>query len=459
MTSPTSSLYVGDLHADVTDGQLFDAFNDFKSLTSVRVCRDSSTGRSLCYGYVNFISPQDAMQAIEAKNHMLLNGKAIRVTWSHRDPDARRNGAGNVYVKNISESINSAKLQEIFAKFGNISSCKVVTSEDGKSMGYGYVQFTSDDSANAAIENLNGTSIDGKQIYVSKFVRKTERALSSNPDIKYTNLYFKNLDTDITEENLKTKFSEYGKILSLVIYKDDDGASKGFGFVNFENPDDARRAIEAMHGSQLGSKNLYVARAQKKVEREQILRTQFEEKRKERVMKNMGSNVYIKNISDEVTDEELRELFSKCGNITSAKLMRDDKGISKGFGFVCFTNSDEATKAVNWFHRYMFHGKPLYVAIAQRKEERQAQLQLHYSHCLARLPSPSSTMISGGYPHFYYTAPTVLPQLPPQQGLMYQPLGMRPVWRGNGFAPPAPHIFQPPPLVNAVRVHTKLFWR
>lgn len=56
-----ASLYVGDLHHDVTDGQLFDAFSEFKSLASVRICRDSSTGRSLCYGYVNFISPQDGI--------------------------------------------------------------------------------------------------------------------------------------------------------------------------------------------------------------------------------------------------------------------------------------------------------------------------------------------------------------------------------------------------------------
>lgn len=55
----TASLYVGDLHPSVTESLLYDAFAEFKSLTSVRLCKDVSTGRSLCYGYANFLSRQD----------------------------------------------------------------------------------------------------------------------------------------------------------------------------------------------------------------------------------------------------------------------------------------------------------------------------------------------------------------------------------------------------------------
>ena len=72
-------------------------------------------------------------------------------------------------------------------------------------------------------------------------------------DAKYTNLYIKNLDSDITEALLQEKFSSFGKIISLVISKDDNGLSKGFAFVNYENPDDARKAMEAMNGLQFGS--------------------------------------------------------------------------------------------------------------------------------------------------------------------------------------------------------------
>ncbi|KAL4352290.1 hypothetical protein GQ457_06G009490 [Hibiscus cannabinus] len=441
-----ASLYVGDLHPDICDGHLLQTFADFKSLASVHVCRDSSTGRSLCYGYINFISPQEAQLAIEAKNHTLLNGKMMRLMWSHRDPDARKNGVGNVFVKNLSDSIDNAGLQELFHQFGNIISCKVATFEDGKSKGYGFVQFESEGSANAAIEKLNDTIVGDKQIYVGKFMKKSDRVLPS-PDVKYTNLYVKDLDSGITEETLQEKFSEFGKIASLVVARDENGASRGFGFVNFENPDDAKKAMEVMNGSQFGSKVIYVARAQKKAEREQILRHQFEERRKEQIMKYKASNVYVKNIDDEVTDEELREHFSQCGTITSAKLMRDNKGLSKGFGFVCFSSPEEAAKAVNTFHGYMFHHKPLYVAIAQRKEDRQAHLQLQYAQQMVGIAGPSTAIFPGGYHPLYYTAPTgVVSQVPPRPGVMYQPLGLRPGWRANGFAPPTRPAFQPSSL-------------
>lgn len=58
----------------------------------------------------------------------------------------------------------------------------------------------------------------------------------------------------------------------------------------------------------------------------------------------------MKNIDDDVSDEELRDLFRPCGSITSAIVMRDGKGVSKGFGFVCFSTPEEASKAVSKLH-------------------------------------------------------------------------------------------------------------
>ncbi|CAI8588020.1 unnamed protein product [Vicia faba] len=237
-------------------------------------------------------------------------------------------GKGNVFVKNLAKSIDNVGLHDLFQEYGNILSSKIVISEDGKSKGFGYIQFGSEESANDAIQKMNGSTVRDKQIYVGKFIRKSERSLPE-PDAKYTNLYVKNLDPDITEALLKEKFSSFGKILSLAIVKDEKGLSKGFGFMNYENPDDARRATEAMNGSQFGSKNLYVARAQKKVEREKILHQWFAERCMEKNLKYKGSNIYVKNIDDSVSDEELKSQFVQINKENRKQLPYQITGMVK----------------------------------------------------------------------------------------------------------------------------------
>lgn len=92
----------------------------------------------------------------------------------------------------------------------------------------------------------------------------------------------------------------------------------------------------------------------------------------------------------------------------------------------------------------MFRGKPLYVAIAQRKEERQAHLQIQYTHPIPGLAGASTAVIPSGYPPFYYTAPSsLISQAPSRPGLMYQPIGLRPGWRSPGFPYQARPGFQP----------------
>ncbi|XP_052149767.1 polyadenylate-binding protein 7 [Oryza glaberrima] len=438
LNATVPALYVGDLHESVREEHLLEVFGKIGTLTSVRVCRDNATSNSLRYGYVNYLSQADAAIALEKLNHSLILDKPIRVMWSNRDPDARRSGVGNVFVKNLNDLVDNVSLQELFCKFGDILSCKVAKNEDGTSRGYGFVQFALQESADASIQNLNNSHFCGRQLHVATFIKKSER--STNNDDKYTNLYMKNLDDDIIEELIKLKFSQYGLVISVKIMKRDDGTSKGFGFVSFQNPESAKRAKESMNGMLLGSKTLYVARAQKKAERKQYLQRLHEEKRNEIITKSNGSNVYIKNINDEVGDDALRERFNEFGNITSAKIMRDEKGISKGFGFVCYNTPEEAKCAVSNMRGVMFYGKPLYVAIAQRKEERRAKLEQRFAE-LATMVGATSPVIPTGYPQFYFAHPsTHFPQSPGRQGFMYPPIGISQEWRHNMF--PSSHNIQ-----------------
>lgn len=54
-----ASLYVGDLHLEVSEVMLYDTFIPFGPIHSTRVCRDRNTFRSLGYGYVNFVNRSD----------------------------------------------------------------------------------------------------------------------------------------------------------------------------------------------------------------------------------------------------------------------------------------------------------------------------------------------------------------------------------------------------------------
>ena len=68
--------------------------------------------------------------------------------------------------QNLSDSVDNASLQELFSKFGDVLSCKVAKNEDGASRGYGFVQFASQESADAAIENLHGSLFNDRKLYV-----------------------------------------------------------------------------------------------------------------------------------------------------------------------------------------------------------------------------------------------------------------------------------------------------
>jgi hypothetical protein len=95
-----------------------------------------------------------------------------------------------------------------------------------------------------------------------------------------------------------------------------------------------------------------------------------------------GVNLFVKNLDDTIDDEKLREEFKSFGTITSAKVMVEE-GRSKGFGFVCFSSPEEATKAVTEMNGRIIVAKPLYVALAQRKEDRKAHLAAQYMQRIA----------------------------------------------------------------------------
>lgn len=430
----SASLYVGDLLLDVNEGLLFEIFNAVGPVSSIRVCRDAVTRRSLGYAYVNFHQIADAERALDTMNYTEIKSKPCRIMWSQRDPSLRRSGVGNIFVKNLNESIDNKQLYDTFSLFGNILSCKVVTDrETGKSKGYGYVHYETAEAAKAAIEKLDGMLIDGQEVQVGEFMRRNERPGQSD----WTNCYVKNIPLEWDDAKLNEEFAKFGEIMSATISrgvnkrkkkkqsttpatetndpkpeaessekteeaveeekrtedvesdeKDEEIVSLGYGFVNFVDHESAVQAVDELNGREYESsvdgetikQELFVGRAQKKSERERELRAKFEAQKMDRISKFQGVNLYVKNLDDSVTDDMLRDEFSSLGTITSARVMKDLKANrSRGFGFVCYSTPEEATRAVTEMNGKLIANKPIFVALAQRREVRRAQLEAQHS--------------------------------------------------------------------------------
>ncbi|EGW34938.1 uncharacterized protein SPAPADRAFT_58066 [Spathaspora passalidarum NRRL Y-27907] len=296
--------------------------------------------------------------------------------WSQRDPSSRRSGDGNIFIKNLHPAIDNKALHDTFSAFGKILSCKVATDDMGQSKCFGFVHYETAEAAEAAIENVNGMLLNDREVYVGKHISKKDRE-SKFEEMKanYTNIYVKNIDLEFSDEEFEKLFVPFGTITSIYLEKDQDGKSKGFGFVNYETHESAVKAVEELNDKEINGQKIYVGRAQKKRERMEELKKQYESTRVERLSKYQGVNLFVKNLDDSIDSEKLEEEFKPFGSITSAKVMVDEAGKSKGFGFVCFSSPEEATKAITEMNQRMILGKPLYVALAQRKDVRRSQLE------------------------------------------------------------------------------------
>jgi RNA recognition motif-containing protein len=82
-----------------------------------------------------------------------------------------------LYVGNLPYSVAEAKLQEHFAKHGNVVSARIVTDKfSGRSKGFGFVEMSSDDEAQRAVSALNGTDFEGRNIVVSEARPQEQRS-------------------------------------------------------------------------------------------------------------------------------------------------------------------------------------------------------------------------------------------------------------------------------------------
>eukprot|EP00747_Dinoflagellata_sp_TGD_P124250 gnl/TRDRNA2_/TRDRNA2_173959_c2_seq22.p1 gnl/TRDRNA2_/TRDRNA2_173959_c2~~gnl/TRDRNA2_/TRDRNA2_173959_c2_seq22.p1 ORF type:complete len:632 (-),score=180.83 gnl/TRDRNA2_/TRDRNA2_173959_c2_seq22:143-2038(-) len=449
-----ASLYVGDLNTDVTEAMLYEIFNNVGPVASIRVCRDSVTRRSLGYAYVNYHGVSDAERALDTLAYTSIKGRSCRIMWSQRDPSLRKSGAGNVFVKNLDPNIDNKALYDTFSLFGNILTCKVVTDPKGKSRGYGFVHYETEEASKQAIERVNGMQIGDKTVSVAAFVKKAGREIDKT---NFTNLYVKCFPKEWDDAKFEETFKAFGTITSCTMMTDSKG--RKFGFVAYEAPEMAKAAVEAMHKKDMRPEDSQKEIPEDEVEKDEsghpmhLFYCQRAQSKQERAIElgtgkgaskgdsgggkgaagEQSVNLYIKNLDDATDDAALLALFQPFavqGTIKSAATAKDSEGKCKGFGFVSFEKPDDATKAVTEMHLKVIKGKPLYVGLAEKRAAREERLRQRYSPSAGGMGGGGKGDMGKGFGG-----------MPPQMGgmpgmYMQGPQGMRPGMMPQGMMNP-----------------------
>uniref|UniRef100_A0A6N2K1P2 RRM domain-containing protein n=1 Tax=Salix viminalis TaxID=40686 RepID=A0A6N2K1P2_SALVM len=268
-----ANLFVKNLDFSISSSCLESIFSMYGTILSCKVAEEN--GRSKGFGFVQFDSQDSALAAQTALHDTMLGGKKLRLKREAAPCEVFT----NLYVKNLDETMTEDGLKDMFSVIGDVSSAAIMMDHEGKSKGFGFVNFKSPDDAKKAVDVINGSVVGSKTLFVGKAQRKSERKMilkqeykdynRSNEKLRASNLYVKNLNVDIDDKRLEEVFSAYGKILSAKVMCHNDGTSRQFGFVCFASPEEANKALVALHGVLLEGKILHVAKAQCKKDHHQ----------------------------------------------------------------------------------------------------------------------------------------------------------------------------------------------
>ena len=326
------------------------------------------------FAYIKFKTKEEANEALkvlhlkEFKNYII---KAEPFKSSNKKDKQKFNT--NLFVKNLPKDCTPKDVFEIFSKFGTIDSIELKNAPNGECIGYGYVDFTTEEDANKAMEALDQTKFKDHIINVTLFTPKEKRMENLNNNNQYLipMLVVLKMPSDMDSAGLKNVFDIYGQIMISGIvnepplfllesgkYKDRIEELRNinkYGIILYTKKEEALAAI-----NQLQSKyDLILTENDSK-----IIEKVRKEKHDSMKAKYEGANLVIKNLPKEVDDTILFEIFKKYGPISSARVqtqgvmkdIKDEKGNlidkkfiyeSKGFGYVLFKKSEDAQKAKN----------------------------------------------------------------------------------------------------------------
>lgn len=373
-----SVLVVSDLADNINENDLrifFDKFSDAIALIQIRSgIKTSSTTATIV-----FKEFKDANAARQELNLRKLKGKTVRITWHEKDTLVRYGNQFNLYIKNIPLNVSPRQVFEHFLQFGDIVSAKINENDDGEHNGYGYVNYANVESMNRCIENSDNKEIwPGSVLRVEVFQKRNERETGLTTS---TGLFVKNFPSTFDEAQIRELFGGQ-KIVWMKVST--DTISRKCAFICFENEESVIKAKQ-LHGVVVGGCELYVDNLMNKNERKRYLTTKINEHNLQLSNQFRDCNLHVKNLPLEISEENLKLIFSPFGAVKSVKVQTQinvtkikgqfiEKTVSCGFGYVCFFDSNGAKAAYDSLNGQLLQGydsrKPLEISFFLSKLER-----------------------------------------------------------------------------------------
>ena len=252
----------------------------------------------------------------------------------------------NVFVKNLGPNATNKSLYQICEPYGEVFSIKLAQDYSGKSKGYGYVQYKNIADAEKAKAELNGKEKDGK-ILVVDFYKPSER--KDRPQ-GFTNIYVRSLPPDVTtKEALDKLFEPFGPRTSVgIFFKVFDNKPAYYGFVNFEKPEDAAKAVAALNDKEVSGVKLFVTKA--------LTKDQFQREKMRRKIETRNQSrkqtLYVKSKGEPLTKIVVEEELKQFGEIKGVTIQttkgQEGQDINTVIGYVEFVKAEDAEKVPNF---------------------------------------------------------------------------------------------------------------
>jgi splicing factor 3B subunit 4 len=168
-----ATVYIGNLDERVTDQLVWELMLQAGRIQNVHLPKDRVTQIHQGFGFVEFMSEEDADYAAKIMNQIRLYGKPIRVNKASADKQKSIDVGAELFIGNLDAMVDEKALYDTFSRFGTLAQVpKVARDEVGISKGYGFVSYTDFDASDAAIAHMNGQYMMNKEISVQYAYKK-----------------------------------------------------------------------------------------------------------------------------------------------------------------------------------------------------------------------------------------------------------------------------------------------